>query len=222
MVALVLLTAGALKLHGLLTSANGTPNQFPQWLQWLSITWEFALASWLISGKGIHAARIATITTFAIFAFVSLWQGWSGERTCCCLGRVPVGPWLVFGLDLTVCSALEALDWPTETINLSPGSRVEWRFRLHNTANDAITIRGFSSSCQCFTIVLDREIILAGTTVSGTAILDLSREPEFSGNLGLTVSIYLKSQSARQILPSTNAFVVDPRKKGRTENVGQN
>jgi len=65
------------------------------------IEYELLLGAWLLSGRFRMAAWILAVATFTTFAGVSFYQGWIGEASCGCFGRLPitVSPWVALGID---------------------------------------------------------------------------------------------------------------------------
>jgi hypothetical protein len=103
----LLLVAAALKLHGLSVSAIPRVGWFSQpWVQLAAVEWELVLGLWLISGSHQRAAWLAALLTFAAFATISGYLGWSGVAACGCFGVIHASPWWAFGAD---CLALTAL-----------------------------------------------------------------------------------------------------------------
>lgn len=97
----VLLTAAGLKLYGL----NVTPVPQVGWfstprVQVLTVAWELVLGLWLVSGSYRAGAWVAAVGTFAAFATVSGYFGWTGVANCGCLGVVRASPWAAFGVDV--------------------------------------------------------------------------------------------------------------------------
>jgi hypothetical protein len=71
------------------------------------------LGLWLISGIYCSYARPIAIISFIAFFEVSLYQALVGERSCGCLGRVTVSPWIMAGVDLAAVVALLVWQPPT-------------------------------------------------------------------------------------------------------------
>lgn len=74
--------------------------------QLLVIGFEVFLGLWLWSGKGPVGSWIASLATFAVFAAVSFYQGWVGQSSCGCFGRLTINPWYAFALDVLVLAML--------------------------------------------------------------------------------------------------------------------
>ena len=104
---LLLLTAAALKLHGLAIDPAGRGGLFsaPEW-QVGVVEIEIFLALWLLSGQRPIGSWLTALLAFGTFAGASFYQGWIGHASCGCFGAVEVNPWLTFSLDVAVLLAL--------------------------------------------------------------------------------------------------------------------
>jgi hypothetical protein len=102
-----LLVAAGLKAHGLAVDPYASDSIFftPR-LQIATIEVEVFLGLWLLSGWSAHAARVTAVGFFALLASVSFYLALTGQRSCGCLGRVEVNPWLTFAFDVAVMAAL--------------------------------------------------------------------------------------------------------------------
>jgi hypothetical protein len=105
---LLLLTAAALKAHGLAVDPVARTGLFSlAEFQLVVIIAEVFLGIWLLSGKHPLGSWLAALATFSLFAAVSFYQGWIGQSSCGCAGRlVTVSPWWAFGLDVAIITAL--------------------------------------------------------------------------------------------------------------------
>jgi hypothetical protein len=65
-----------------------------------------SLAAWLLSGKQSSGSWLVAVANFSGFAVVSFYQGWIGQSSCGCFGRLSVSPWYAFGLDSVIVVAL--------------------------------------------------------------------------------------------------------------------
>ncbi len=101
------MAAAALKAQGLAFDPVGRMGLFstPE-VQLAIIEFELFLGLWLWSGKNAAGSWISAVVTFAVFAVVSFYQGWVGQSSCGCFGRLSVNPWYAFGLDVLVLAAL--------------------------------------------------------------------------------------------------------------------
>lgn len=106
----LLLLAAALKMYGLAVAPVGRAGIFSEpWVQIVILEWEITLGVWLLTGRYRSAAWLATIATFVVFACINFWQGWLGQGSCGCFGKIHVNPWLTLGIDagalvsLTLC-----------------------------------------------------------------------------------------------------------------------
>jgi len=71
------------------------------------IEFEVFLGVWLLSGKRLLGAWLLALATFSSFAVVSFYQGWVGQTSCGCLGRlVTLSPWYALGIDAVAIAAL--------------------------------------------------------------------------------------------------------------------
>jgi hypothetical protein len=106
----VLITAGGLKLHEVISS----PLSDSRWTRMCIIECEFLLALWLLSGMQSKWARRVAIITFTGFACYAISIAVSGATNCGCFGRARVHPWWTSGLDI-VMIVLLSLWRPTES-----------------------------------------------------------------------------------------------------------
>jgi len=114
--------AATLKLAGL----NVTPFAQYGWLssatvQLAAVQWEIILGLWLLSGRGKAWAWLLALTTFLMFAGVSLWLGLIGQASCGCFGAVKASPWHAFAVDVLALALLGVgrPDWSEATITRS-------------------------------------------------------------------------------------------------------
>ncbi|MBI2808603.1 MAG: hypothetical protein HYX68_26745 [Planctomycetes bacterium] len=77
-----------------------------QLVQLLVISSEIALAVWLVSGLLESMAWMTAVVVFVGFAGVAFYQGWIGQASCGCLGKVKVSPWITLSFDLSILAAL--------------------------------------------------------------------------------------------------------------------
>jgi uncharacterized protein DUF1573/methylamine utilization protein MauE len=103
----LLLLAAGLKMYGLAVEPIGRAGFFSQpWVQTALVEWEIFLGLWLIWGQYRAGAWLFATTTFLIFACFNFWQGWIGQGSCGCFGRLQVNPWLTFAIDLAALGTL--------------------------------------------------------------------------------------------------------------------
>ena len=104
---LVLLLAALLKFYGLAIEPVARMGLFstPEF-QVAVIEFEVFLAVWLLSGWRPLGSWLLALATFTGFAVVSFWQGWIGQASCGCFGRLAVSPWYAFTLDVTLLALL--------------------------------------------------------------------------------------------------------------------
>jgi hypothetical protein len=75
--------------------------------QFGAIAFELALGCWLLSGKLPAGAWLVTLLTFGGFAMVTFYQGWIGQASCGCAGRiVTINPWIAFAVDVASVAGL--------------------------------------------------------------------------------------------------------------------
>ena len=105
-IAAILLGSAVLKLVGM--------NQGTAEIGWLAspsvrlgvIVWESVLALWLLSWWAPAGAWFGAVTTFSVFAFVSVQMIWVGQASCGCLGVVRTPPHYILILDVLVLASL--------------------------------------------------------------------------------------------------------------------
>ncbi len=107
-VGMLLLAAGALKASGLGVDPVARTGVFSApAFQFLVIAFELILGVWLLSGSQPIGSWMVTLLTFIGFAGVTFHQGWIGQATCGCAGRlITINPWLAFAVDIAIVSAL--------------------------------------------------------------------------------------------------------------------
>jgi hypothetical protein len=88
-VGILLLAAAALKLQGFRVDAVPSLGILsnPEIKVGL-IEFEIFLGLWLLSGKARIGSWLTTIVAFGIFAVASAYQGWIGQASCGCFGRL--------------------------------------------------------------------------------------------------------------------------------------
>ncbi len=95
-------------------------------------------------------------------------------------------------------SAVERLDGqyslpliPSEAdLNLgqvAPGSQKSLAFWLTNRSADPVQVVEISTSCDCLEVELPKRVLAPGKKVEGRVQLDLRKESQFVGNLGISV-----------------------------------
>lgn len=70
-----------------------------RWFSVAHVAFEWALATWLISGLWPRRSRQAAILCFGLFAMISAYSWLQGEASCGCFGSTPVKPPYVLALD---------------------------------------------------------------------------------------------------------------------------
>ncbi len=105
----LLLLAAALKMYGLAVEPVGRAGIFSEpWLQTALVEWELILGLWLVAGLYRKQSWFAAVACGVAFLDVSLYQGFRGETSCGCFGRLSVSPWYTACLD---AMALALLMW---------------------------------------------------------------------------------------------------------------
>lgn len=103
----LLLLAAGLKVQGLGVDPVSRMGFFSTAeAQLVVIGFEVFLGLWLWSGKNAIGSWLTSLITFTVFAGVSFYQGWVGQTSCGCFGRVSINPWYTFGADLLVLALL--------------------------------------------------------------------------------------------------------------------
>lgn len=124
-VALLLLTAAALKVYELAT----VPLENRGWLI-VQVTVEWLISAWLLSGIYRRAGWFAALTLFCIFSGVAAHQALERDRSCGCFGPVRLDPKYTLVLDLTVVGGLLATGRGVRATTRPP----EWQLMLATTA----------------------------------------------------------------------------------------
>jgi hypothetical protein len=124
---LTLLTTAGLKLYGLNVTALPRVGWFatPQ-VQVVTAEWELVLGLWLLSGAYQVGAWLAAVGTFAAFAAVSGYFGWTGVASCGCFGAIHASPWTAFGVDVAalVLLAVARPDFRAGVLRPSAGAAI--------------------------------------------------------------------------------------------------
>jgi hypothetical protein len=209
------------------------------WFQTCLIVFEWALGTALLVRVQPKICKFAGVGTFSAFLCVSVVRAAGGERSCACMGNVPVSPWLTSAVDLAAFACL--VRWPSAPRPRRPWAEllwclplaavglavipagVRWQFSestsrvlqsttpelrvdhlasgkqttvslvLRNTLGQDVLVDHVSSSCPClsalnlpwrFQPAEEKEVFLR---------LDLSRETDFAGSLGITYNARLSS-----------------------------
>lgn len=101
--AVLLLTAAALKLRGMAADPVGRLGLFTILAFQIDvIELEVFLAGWLVRGKQQLGSQAMALGAFTVCAYVSAYQRWIGRASCSCIGKLSVGPWYAFGIDIPV------------------------------------------------------------------------------------------------------------------------
>jgi len=117
--AVILLTAAALKCHQLATEPTlGTGLLESRWFLMATVEFELFFGLWLLSGLLPRLTWAAALGCFGLFACVSLYKALSGAASCGCFGRVVVNPWYTFTLDAGC--VLTLLRWRPSGMTLMP------------------------------------------------------------------------------------------------------
>lgn len=103
----LLLAAASLKAYGMGVDPVASSGAFSApAFQFLVVGFEILLGAWLLSGIYPLGAWLTVLLAFVGFAGVSFYQGWIGQASCGCFGKVSVNPWITFGIDLVAVKAL--------------------------------------------------------------------------------------------------------------------
>jgi len=107
-------------------------------------------------------------------------------------------------------SSIEVSGWDdTETVEVVSGGVFSWKIQLDNKGKAAQKILDVTTSCACLGVTIDQPVILPGCSVNCTAILDLSKNPEYSGELELLATFHMldlrQSMTIRRIVKVTNS-----------------
>jgi hypothetical protein len=76
---------------------------------------------------------------------------------------------------------------------VAKGSRHEQTVWLRNNTSQMLEIALTKSSCDCFHLKLETDVLEPGEKTQGLAVLDFSAEPQFTGRLGLDLQGFGKS-----------------------------
>jgi hypothetical protein len=106
-VAVVLVGAALFKIHGALTG----PSDFRRdprgvLFQLLLIEVELLVGLALFFAIRPSLMRVAALGLFAVFLVAALLQAFAGARSCACLGRTEVAPWIMASLDACILVVL--------------------------------------------------------------------------------------------------------------------
>jgi hypothetical protein len=103
----LLLAAALLKVNGLATDPVGRIGVFGSAeFQVAVIEFELFLAAWLLTGLAPMGSWLVAFATFSGFAAVSAYQGWIGQSSCGCFGRLSVSPWYALSIDIIILAGL--------------------------------------------------------------------------------------------------------------------
>ena len=112
----LLLLAAGLKAVSDSTTGITLPGVSASWLHLVSIAYQIALGSWLVSGAARPGAWLVACVTFALFLAVSLYNVRVGSASCGCFGELSVHPWWAAGLDMIVLLALLVIGRPSRSM----------------------------------------------------------------------------------------------------------
>ncbi len=109
LVALLLLVTAALKAQVVWEGSSPAYAVFGSLrLQIVAIACSSALGVWLLSGKGARTAWPVAGAYFLMLAAVSFTIGLREHATCGCFGKLPISPWVAFGIDVAALGLLAA------------------------------------------------------------------------------------------------------------------
>ncbi len=75
---------------------------------------------------------------------------------------------------------------------------MEVPFVLVNEVPEAVTLGEVVTSCACLSVTLESQVVSAGGSVNGTAVVDFSDDPNYRGSLLLTAEAKAAGASARR------------------------
>lgn len=101
---LLLIIAGVLKAHQLMTQPILTEGFWESWLFFvIQIPLELGLGIWLVSGLFRKAGWLLATLAYGGFIVVTLVKAVTGAASCGCFGTVTVNPWItLFAMDIPV------------------------------------------------------------------------------------------------------------------------
>jgi thiol-disulfide isomerase/thioredoxin len=101
---MLLITAGVLKAHQLMTQPINTEGFWESWLFFvIQIPLELGLGIWLVSGLFRKAGWLLATLAYGGFVVVTIIKGITGAASCGCFGTVTVNPWItLFVMDIPV------------------------------------------------------------------------------------------------------------------------
>ncbi len=167
LVAVILLTASALKTHELATRPTAETDLLTsRAFLVVVLECELVVALWLVSGFLPRLARAVALACFLCFFTVALYQAGRGEASCHCFGTVRVNPWFTAALDAVVIGLL-----------------VHWR-PLRFERGDGLTLK-ISGSCLFLFVIAGAT---AGLTMNGDAPAEIDNDGEFVGD-GKVISL---------------------------------
>jgi hypothetical protein len=70
---------------------------------------------------------------------------------------------------------------------VAPGSQKSSTFWLTNRSDAPVEVIEIASSCDCLKVELPKRLLAPGQKIEGRVDLDLRKEPQFLGNLGISV-----------------------------------
>jgi hypothetical protein len=132
---------------------------------------EIVLGLWLLSGWAARAAWVSALGFFGLLAAVSFFLAYSGQRSCGCLGRVNMSPWVMFAVDLGAIAALAF--WPPgRAPDTRPSALIPQLLRIGAGALALVTLTlsviplGFGSTAAALSWLRGEAVITADPLVS--------------------------------------------------------
>jgi hypothetical protein len=99
-------------------------------LQVAAVACATVLGAWLLVGRKIEWAWTVAFVYFCLLAGASLAMGIQERPSCGCFGKLPVNPWIAFGVDIVALIMLAALpplrSWVAMRNSLFPGGIGPW------------------------------------------------------------------------------------------------
>jgi uncharacterized membrane protein YphA (DoxX/SURF4 family) len=116
----LLIFAGSLKIHQVLTEPQFPPDGFAMARFYVVMACEIICGWALLLRFRPHFSRLAALVLFSIFLAVSAFHLTDGAKSCGCLGKLDLGPLAMVAVDLVVLAAL----WHWRPDHIKPSDRM--------------------------------------------------------------------------------------------------
>ena len=180
----------------------------------LTLFWGFAVFNWAEGAKGAVSCAcfgpinltpyLAALLDILMIVVLSIWRPEPVPKS---LGRVRSQGaililWLLLQLLIGVAAGkksfregpgLVASPTDVDLGTVSKGQEAEARFVLRNEGHHPAILADVETSCPCLRALLSEVVVPPGKEITGEILLDLRREPHFSGKLAMEVKAYLAS-----------------------------